>query len=129
MKWTFKKGAENPAAPLSRDPSFKAGATLIGKYSKPAMLNAVTRHGRKSADVTVHEPYQDISDDELVEEPERSPESRKRWQTRIEEAYSKDPSFFATASPDGLELEGSLWYREGSVQRLSCLMLTICAMS
>ena len=46
MKWTFKKGAENPADPLSRDPSFKACATLGGKFSKSALLNAITRGKR-----------------------------------------------------------------------------------
>ena len=86
MKWTFMKGAENPADPLSRDPSFNACATRIGKFSRPAMLSAVTRRGCKSTDVTVPEPYQEISDDELVQEAERLPEPRKRWQTRIEEA-------------------------------------------
>ena len=82
------------------------------------MLSAMTRGKRKRADVTVSEPYQDIkdsSDDEFVWEPERSPEPRKRWQTRIEEAYSKVPSISSAASTDGLELEGALWYREGKV--------------
>jgi len=118
MKWTFKKGAENPADPLSRDPSFKACATLGGKFSRSARLNAITRGKRVKTDGTIPEPYQvinDTSDDELVQVPERSPEQRKRWQTRIEEAYSKDPSFSSAASADGLKLEGALWYREGKV--------------
>ena len=75
MKWTFKKGAENPADPLSRDPSFKACAMLVGKFSKSAILNAMTRRKRKKANVTVPKPCQDINDsfdDELVWEPEYS---------------------------------------------------------
>ena len=69
----------------------------------------------KAPTFTVPEPYQDTSDDELLQEPEGQPDPRRRWQTRIEEAYLKDPSYSATASADGLELEGALWYREGKL--------------
>jgi len=82
------------------------------------MLSAMTRGKRKKADVTVPEPYWDInnsSDDELLQEPERSPEPRRRRQIRIEEAYSKDPSFSSAASANGLEPEGALWYKAGKV--------------
>jgi len=57
----------------------------------------------------------DTFDDELVQVPKRLPEQRKCWQTKIEEAYSKDPSFSSAASADGLKLEGALWYKEGKV--------------
>ena len=61
MKWTFKKGAENPADPLGRDPSFKACAMLGGKFSKSAMLNAIIRGKRMKTDGTIPEPYQVIN--------------------------------------------------------------------
>ena len=38
MEWTFKKEAENPAVPLSRELSFKACATLVGNFSKSEFL-------------------------------------------------------------------------------------------
>ncbi len=93
-------------------------ARCVGKFSKSAMLSAMTRGKRKKADVTVPKPYWDInnsSDDELLQEPERLPEPRRRRQIRIEEAYSKVPSFSSATSANGLEPEGALWYKAGKV--------------
>ena len=52
---------------------------LVGKFSISAMLKALTRGKCKRANATVPEPYHDVSeasDDELLQEPERSPELR-----------------------------------------------------
>ena len=49
IKWTFKKWLDNPTDPLSRDPSFHTCGMIVGKFSKVAMLGAMTRSRRKKA--------------------------------------------------------------------------------
>ena len=116
IKWTFKKGVDNPPDPSVEIPLSRLATCLLGSLVIQ-QLDAMTRGIRKRADATVPEPYQDVNEtfDELVQPPERSPEPRKSWQTRIEEAYAKDPSLLSVASTDGSELKGALWCREGKV--------------
>ena len=128
IKWSFKKGVDNPADPLSRVPAFKSCATLIGKFNKLSMLSVVTRGGRRKPNVTLPKVYQDVNDFHAERSRSLSAHPSLGYAGRpgLRRHTPKIPPSLLQLPRLALSWKAPCGIRNA---KLSCLTLTSCAMS